>query len=368
MKTKAHLAFLITAALAARTYGGDAKVTLDSNNGSSAFVVRDAASNELARVQSDGKVGIGTTSPIARMDIGATLDGGQLGTIFGHLSEGNTTGDGTYLGVIGYSTYLTGDNVKSFSIEHHFYGEKNSSINFYRGSGTTGGFLTFNTNENTERMRIDASGNVGIGTTTPSRLLSLSGSQSIIRLYNSGTTTWTGLEMLANNGTLLANIGLDDASGRYGINMKSDGTEDFTITQNGNVGIGTTSPSYTLHVNGSVAGTSAYNNLSDARLKKDVQPINDALAIVEQLRGVTFNWDKTVDPTMTLDDRNHVGFLAQEVEAVLPQAVSTSTDARQTKSVAYSEVIPVLTEAIKQLKAENDALKARLDALEAKIK
>ena len=126
-------------------------------------------------------------------------------------------------------------------------------------------------------------------------------------------------------------------------------------------------------MNGSVAGTSAYNNLSDARLKKDVLPINDALAIVEQLRGVTFNWDQTVDPLMKLDDRNHVGFLAQEVEAVLPQAVSTASDARQTKSVAYSEVIPVLTEAIKQLKAENDTLKAqnaailqRLVALEAK--
>jgi hypothetical protein len=115
-----------------------------------------------------------------------------------------------------------------------------------------------------------------------------------------------------------------------------------------------------------VAGTGAYNALSDARLKKDVQPINDALAIVGALRGVTFNWDQTVDPAMKLDDRNHVGFIAQEVEAVLPQAVSTATDARQTKSVAYNEVIPVLTEAIKQLKAENDALKARLDALEAK--
>jgi len=59
---------------------------------------------------------------------------------------------------------------------------------------------------------------------------------------------------------------------------------------------------------------------------------------------------------------------------VLPQAVTTANDARQTKSVAYSEVIPVLNEAIKQqqtqietLQAENDELKARLDALEAKL-
>ena len=135
---------------------------------------------------------------------------------------------------------------------------------------------------------------------------------------------------------------------------------------NGRVGIGTTTPAYTLHVNGSVAGTSAYNNLSDARLKKDVQPINDALAIVGALRGVTFNWDQTVDPTMKLDDRNHVGFLAQEVEAVLPQAVSTANDARQTKSVAYSEVIPVLVEALKQQQAQIDVLKAEVEALKTK--
>ena len=68
MKTT-HLALLLTAALAARTYGGDAKVTLDSNNGTSAFIVRDSASNEIARVQSDGNVGIGTTAPTTALDV-----------------------------------------------------------------------------------------------------------------------------------------------------------------------------------------------------------------------------------------------------------------------------------------------------------
>ncbi|HLP76842.1 MAG TPA: tail fiber domain-containing protein, partial [Candidatus Paceibacterota bacterium] len=126
-------------------------------------------------------------------------------------------------------------------------------------------------------------------------------------------------------------------------------------------------------VNGPVNAT-AFNNTSDARLKKDVQPIGDALALVSALRGVTFNWDSAVDPTLGLDGRNHIGFLAQEVELVLPQIVVTANDARQTKAVAYSEVIPVLTEAIKRLKAENDTLQAqnadilqRLEALEARL-
>ena len=60
--------------------------------------------------------------------------------------------------------------------------------------------------------------------------------------------------MLANNGTFLANIGLDDASGRFGINMKSDGSEDFTITQNGNVGIGTTTPNNKLQIGSTTYG------------------------------------------------------------------------------------------------------------------
>ena len=69
MKTTTHIALILTAALAAHTYGGDAKVTLDSNDGSSAFLVRDAASNEIARVSSDGKVGIGTNAPAYTLDV-----------------------------------------------------------------------------------------------------------------------------------------------------------------------------------------------------------------------------------------------------------------------------------------------------------
>ncbi len=119
-------------------------------------------------------------------------------------------------------------------------------------------------------------------------------------------------------------------------------------------------------MNGSVAGIGAYNELSDARMKKDVQPIGDALAIVEQLRGVTFNWDQDADPSMNFDDRNHVGFIAQEVEVVLPQAVTTADDERQTKSVAYSEVVPVLVEAIKQQQAQIEALQAEMETLKLK--
>ena len=114
----------------------------------------------------EGNVGIGTTTPAAKLDVGALIDNGQTGTIFGHLTEGNPTGDGTYLGVKGYETQMSSYNGKSFAIEHHFYGQTNSSINFFRGGAMIGGFITFNTDNNSEKMRINANGKVSIGTTT----------------------------------------------------------------------------------------------------------------------------------------------------------------------------------------------------------
>jgi hypothetical protein len=122
-----------------------------------------------------GNVGIGTTTPQAKLDVGAFIDNGQIGTVLGRLTEGNPTGDGTYLGVKGYGTNPANYNGKSFSIEHHFYGHTNSSINFFRGGGETGGFLTFNTSDNSEKMRIDPYGRVGIGTDSPDEMLTVKG-------------------------------------------------------------------------------------------------------------------------------------------------------------------------------------------------
>ena len=111
----------------------------------------------------NGNVGIGTTTPNAKLDVGSDISSGTLGTVFGRLPEGNSSGAGTFLGVRGYGTQPV--DVKSFALEHSFYGLVNSAINFHRGGGMTGGFMTFNTDANTEQMRITPSGNVAIGTT-----------------------------------------------------------------------------------------------------------------------------------------------------------------------------------------------------------
>lgn len=133
----------------------------------------------IALADNGGKVGIGTTAPQAFLDIAPTLDvataPGKLGIVLGRLQEGSAVGDGTFLGVRGYGTSATTFAGKSFALEHNFYGVTNSSISFYRGSSTTGGFLTFNTDTNIERMRIATNGNVGIGTINPDAKLAVKG-------------------------------------------------------------------------------------------------------------------------------------------------------------------------------------------------
>ncbi|MBQ9214089.1 MAG: tail fiber domain-containing protein, partial [Bacteroidales bacterium] len=119
--------------------------------------------------------------------------------------------------------------------------------------------------------------------------------------------------------------------------------------------------------NATLAGTLTQS--SDSRLKNNVTNIGSALENVVKLRGVTFNWDLTKQPSA--DKKLQYGFIAQEVEKVFPELVTT--DSKGFKTLNYIGVIPVLTEAVKELKQENDELKStiqdlikRIEALEKK--
>jgi hypothetical protein len=89
------------------------------------------------------------------------------------------------------------------------------------------------------------SGNVGIGTASPGRKLHLLNGQ--IKFENTSTGSWAGLDFAVGNGTYDGYMGMLDNDGRFFIDVNSNG-EDFTILQNGNVGIGTTSPSDALEI------------------------------------------------------------------------------------------------------------------------
>jgi uncharacterized protein YlxW (UPF0749 family) len=83
------------------------------------------------------------------------------------------------------------------------------------------------------------------------------------------------------------------------------------------------------------------------------------------LNGVTYNWRVKEFPDKNFDSKTHVGVLAQEVEAVLPEAVETGEDGY--KSVKYSEITPLLIEAVKELKAEKDNLQATVESQQQQI-
>ncbi len=99
-----------------------------------------------------------------------------------------------------------------------------------------------------------------------------------------------------------------------------------------------------------------YFTVSDLRLKENVRPLNHALETVSALRGVTYRLKDDAD------HKDQLGLIAQEVETVLPQLVST--DDKGMKSVAYSALVPLLLEAIKTQQQQLDNQQARISALE----
>jgi len=99
---------------------------------------------------------------------------------------------------------------------------------------------------------------------------------------------------------------------------------------------------------------------SDARLKENVVPIANALDLVHKIRGVRYDWTEAAIERKGGEDgyftrKQDIGVIAQEVEAVFPEIVGTDADGF--KGVKYERLVAVLLEAVKELKAEVDALK-----------
>lgn len=149
----------------------------------------------------------------------------------------------------------------------------------------------------------------------------------------------------------------------------------LVLGNNAKVGIGTSEPMERLHVVGNIKATGTITP-SDQRYKQNILPLRSALEKVRQLRGVSYDWNRTAYPEMQFAAGTQVGFIAQEVEQVLPEAVHKSSSGMY--SMNYTAVIPLLVEAVKeqqeqvaeksrqleQLKKENAAIEARLAALE----
>lgn len=209
------------------------------------------------------------------------------------------------------------------------------------------GYCTVSTN-GSERIRVTSGGLVGIGTNSPSSLLQVAGSslfQDQMQIFNNPTSSAQGI-LFRNTFNVGASIFSMGAATTNGIIAFVGGNG----TQGG--------------INGNGAGIS-YTSASDYRLKENVAAMTGALAKVAQLNPVTYTWKS--------DGSAGQGFIAHELQAVVPEAVFGEKDAVdedgniKPQSVDTSFLVATLTAAIQELKAELDATKTELATLKASL-
>jgi Chaperone of endosialidase len=245
-------------------------------------------------------------------------------------------------------------------------------------------------------MTITRNGYIGIGTNNPAYNLELQQTRpgDYVARFQNTAVDGPGLGAHSSN-TFNAIGGSTDnhaGIGVYGVHLPATGVGWGVLgSSNSSDGIGVRGTVPTtgtwLGYGGYFAGGLAYvnglYNLSDARMKTNVRPLQGALATIGQLRGVSFQYNQAeYSEFVGHDDRTYLGFVAQEVEAVLPEAVAekyligqdggiatlaqenAGTTRQTVKVVDYVSMIPVLVEAIKEQQAYIQQLEQRLQQLE----
>ncbi len=157
-----------------------------------------------------------------------------------------------------------------------------------------------------------------------------------------------------------------DGGGNGGIYYENYGWSTYYLAGNRHLMINTSSDlGAELGVNGRIK-SNGISETSDIRMKKDIFTIENPIEKVKQIRGVYFNWRTDEFKDKKLDTTNQIGVIAQEVEKILPQVVSSDNEGF--KSVEYSKIVAVLIEAIKQQQAIIENQKLNIGTLEKDFK
>jgi hypothetical protein len=268
-----------------------------------------------------GNVGIATNQPAYKLDVNGVARVQQLRLL-------NAAGEKVIL-FESAAHALYGIGVQNNLLQIHTDLEQ-SDIAF--GYGTSSQF--------NERVRIKGNGRIGIGTNDPSATLDVR------------RTTTTTANIFGS--TIASHFCFGDEEHTYIRGGKGGSNvliNDYAGA--GNVGIGTGSPSYKLDVAGSIRCTNL-TQTSDARLKTNITALNSSLENIMRLNGYHYQWKDTA-----MGQSLQTGLLAQEVKAVFPELVQQ--DEKGILSVNYLGLIPVLVEAVKELKKENDNLKSLIN-------
>jgi hypothetical protein len=181
---------------------------------------------------------------------------------------------------------------------------------------------------------------------------------TIIGAYSEGSFSGANvgsIQVMAGGGASPYTLALNPRGGDVSIGSTISNCDILSniLYVNGNVGIGTTSPNYTLDVSGNIYASGNITAGSDRRFKDSITTISNALSTVKEMRGTSY--------MLLADNSKQIGFIAQELEQVLPEVVFTDTTPEQYKSVAYGNIVAVLVEAVKELSAKVDMLSDKIN-------
>jgi hypothetical protein len=324
---------------------------------------------EKLRIDTSGNVGIGTTSPSSRLHI-TPSSGTDPSTNGIYVYNPNTTST---------SHAIICARTNSASGGNPFY-----SLDIGGVAGWSMGISnadsdklvikkTWDFSGDNAIMTFMSSGNVGIATTSPSYILDVAGNTRINNtvIGDAGHgVTWASFahsSMFTSTGYAM----IQSSSGETYINCASTKDIRFRIANADQgawnatgLGIGTTSPSYKLHVSGEIYATGDITAFSDIRVKSNITRIVNPLEKLQQISGYTYDMPD-IETSLTKITPRYSGLIAQEVEQILPEVVHKSDDGKL--SIAYGNLAGLFVESIKELKKENNDIKIENQALKSKL-
>ena len=347
---------------------GNQKITLGEQTTADGLIWRGIASDTTLTVKSDtAAYFVLDTANINLYTYKVSATGRkwrQLGADTAAIAYVNTYGNQTVNGEKTFTSALTATRF-------------NPTANTATGTGMfapTSTSLGFST-DGTNKMRLNSGGNLLLGTTEDlnSSKLVVASSSGVARIAIKAEVTANSnaslyLECSGTNAAEIAYLRASESLAFY-----QGGTQTMTLDASGNLGIGTATPSQKLHVNGNAmftaVGAGAYANdlnitstgvlttaSSDEKYKYNILPINYGLNTILQLNPVNFQWIK--------GEENDLGFIAQDVAEIIPEAVDTNWNSDLL--MRYESIIPILTKAIQEQQALIKALEQRIINLENK--